>query len=426
MLRFLMALAAVAMVPHPALAQDAAQSDAVVSDRAEHILAAMRGEIGYREVFAESFRNAIPEDRFLGITEQLERQFGAMVGLESVAPTSPVSAAIRIRFERAIASGSYQLESAAPYRVTGFVISNVEPLNDSPEALVADLEALPGITSLLVTPLDNGEALIAHNPATSMALGSTFKLYVLSALARSIAAGEHAWDEVFPLTSRSFPSGQMHAWPDNAPVTLQTLATLMISTSDNTATDQLIAVLGRDAVEAEVVASGHSDPATTLPFMTTRELFLLKSGASGDLEAYRAADLDGRRAALAALAGQTRGDDAVMAAFTGGPNAIDLEWFATAEDIARIFARLRDVDDRTVLDILAVNPSLPDAAAENWSYAGYKGGSEPGVLNLSWLLQDRAGVWHVVAIGWNNPEATVDQQRLELLAMRAIALAAGN
>ena len=56
-------------------------------------------------------------------------------------------------------------------------------------------------------------------------------------------------------------------------------------------------------------------------------------------------------------------------------------------------------------------------------YIGYKGGSEPSVINLSWLLQDRTGEWHVVTLSWNNPDAPVDPEVFRALARRAIALA---
>ena len=52
-----------------------------------------------------------------------------------------------------------------------------------------------------------------------------------------------------------------------------------------------------------------------------------------------------------------------------------------------------------------------------------QGGSEPGVLNLSWLLQDHAGEWHVVTLTTNNPDAAIDAEAFRALAMRAIALA---
>lgn len=45
------------------------------------------------------------------------------------------------------------------------------------------------------------------------------------------------------------------------------------------------------------------------------------------------------------------------------------------------------------------------------------------MLNLSWLLQDHAGEWHVVTLSWNNSAAEVDREAFRALAMRAIALA---
>ena len=55
---------------------------------------------------------------------------------------------------------------------------------------------------------------------------------------------------------------------------------------------------------------------------------------------------------------------------------------------------------------------------------GFKGGSEPGVLNLSWLLRAQAGGWYAVAATWNDPEQTLDEARFVGLASRALFLLA--
>ena len=427
MLRRLLTLFAVlgALLSTPVLAQDAEQA-ARLEERGADIVAAMRGEAEYDAVFDEAFIAAVPQGRFTTITEQIESQFGAMIGVESVEPVSSNGARIAIRFERGLASGSFTLDTDRTYRVTGFLLNDMRPIGDTPGQLLADLAALPGETSILVTRIGAEEPLIASNAARPMAIGSTFKLYVLSALARSIVAGEHSWDEIVPLAVRSYPSGQLQGWPTGSPLTLHTLATLMISISDNTATDQLIAVLGRDAVEAEVVASGHADPQGTFPFMTTRELFVLKSGTNVDPSEYLAMDVERRRGALDFLAGIERDEEDVRIAFTGGPNMIDIEWFASGEDIARVLQRLAALEDTTALEILTVNPSMSDGMRGQWDFVGYKGGSEPGVLNLSWLLRDAAGDWAVVSLSWNNPDAAVDHSTFDLLAMRAVAMLAGE
>ncbi|RPF70302.1 serine hydrolase [Aurantiacibacter spongiae] len=404
-----------------------AQTDAAMprlDTRAADIVAVMRGEKAMEEVFSDSFNAQISADQMQAITAQLEAQFGGLEGVDAVEPMSETLASIRIRMERGIASGGFRIAPDQDYKVTEFRLTDTEPLDDSPQSLLADVAALPGAASVLVTRLGSDEPLLAHNADRQFAIGSAFKLYVLSALAHSIAAGERSWEDVVPLTARSYPSGQLQNWPAGSPVTLHTLATLMISISDNTAADQLIRTLGREAIAAELLASVHSDPSRTLPFMTTREMFVMKSGDEVSTADYPAMSEADRTRALDSLASVDRDMVAISEAFSDDPNAIDVEWFASAEDIVRIFDRIRALDDDTALKILAVSPSVSPSIKERWDYIGYKGGSEPGVLNLSWLLRNDAGEWSVVTMSWNDPGAPVDQRQFELIALRALALAA--
>jgi hypothetical protein len=155
--------------------------------------------------------------------------------------------------------------------------------------------------------------------------------------------------------------------------------------------------------------------------MSTRELFVLKIG--GDFEAYRAADAAGRLALLEATADSEIDMFAFMTAFTGPPIALDVEWLVSGEDMADLMRRIRELDDPTAREIMAVSTSIPDNLRGDWQYIGFKGGSEPGVINLSWLLQNHAGEWHVVTLSWNNSDAAVDRAAFSALARRAIALA---
>ena len=49
---------------------------------------------------------------------------------------------------------------------------------------------------------------------------------------------------------RSLPSGITQDWAPGTPASLEQLATLMISISDNTATDALMGLIGRERLEA--------------------------------------------------------------------------------------------------------------------------------------------------------------------------------
>ena len=212
-------------------------------------------------------------------------------------------------------------------------------------------------------------------------------------------------------------------WPKGAPVTLHTLATLMISISDNTATDQLIAIVGRDAIAEELRASGHAEPERTLPILTTLEIFGLKGNLARG-QAYAAASEDEQARLLDAFAAEIAGDpDKVVKPTFTQPTAIDtLEWFASGEDLAGLMRRIAAIEDSTAREIMAVSPAMPEAKRENWRYVGYKGGSEPGVLNLTWLLQDQAGDWRILSLSWNDPAAPVDTGTLELIAQRILSL----
>ncbi len=391
--------------------------------RAADVVAVLQSGKAVGEVFSPSFLSAVPPETLARVNAQLVAQFGPVQGLESVTQTGESAATIAIRFEKAIGSGPMQLENVPPYRVTGLLLNDFRPTGDNAEKLTADLAAFSGKVSVFYAPLADGEAHFARDETSQYAIGSTFKLYILSALARSIEAGERKWDDVIAIDRASFPSGQMQDWPEDAPVTLHTLATMMISISDNTATDLLLHEVGRDAVEAELRASGHSDPARALPLLSTLEMFALK-GNPGNLREYIEADEAGRRFILADFEDDIRGDPGKVAPPRfEQPTAIDtVEWFASGEDLRKLMRRIVARDDPTAREIMTVSPSMAEPQREKWRYVGYKGGSEPGVLNLTWLLQDKDGEWHVLVMSWNDEAAPVDHTAFELLSTRILSL----
>ena len=421
------ALAATALVAPPVVAQEPG-SEAVAEQsrfdaRAADVAELIGGGGDASEVFAESFLAQVPVEQFAAISQQLTGQFGAIVGVDTVNQTGPNAANITLRFEKALASGPMTLEAAAPYKVDGILLNDIKPINDGVDSITADIAALSGSKAAWFGPLDGDPIFTYGDAAQPFALGSTFKLYVLAALSRAVTEGRLSWDQVVPLDAKSYPSGIMQNWPDGAPVTLHTAATLMISISDNTATDLVMRAVGRDAIEAEMRASGHSDPAASFPFLSTREMFVLKSGEQG--AAYAAADEAERRAMLVALDLNGVPDEKVMATFSGGAPVLveDIEWYASMADQRALMRVLAALPDATAREIMAVSTALGEDEEAAWDYVGYKGGSEPGVLNLSWLLRDKAGRWHMLAISQLDPASEVDTSTLLMLAKRVLALA---
>ena len=417
----------IAAISSPLAAQTAAEGEAASAEllrsRAAEPLEALAGRSDVNGVFTPSFLEAVPPAQLSAISAQLVSQFGTLQSVERVEPTGAHSARVSFRFEKAIGVGMMDLEPTKPHLVAGLQLSRFDPIDDSAEKIRADLASLPGAVSVWFGSLDGKQVHFEHNPDASLAIGSAFKLYVLSALTRQIGEGKLQWDTVVPLTRKSFPSGMMQDWPQGAPVTVQTLASLMISISDNTATDQLIEIVGRGAVEDEMQRSGHASAKANLPFLNTFELFALK----GDQELaarYLAADQAGKRAVLVQLAEQSGNDPNRIAPPTfATPTAIDtLEWFASSQDLRKILQQIVDQNDPAAMAIMAISPSMGTEARGQWNYTGFKGGSEPGVLNLTWLVQDKNGTHRVLVMTTNNPDAVIAHPPFELLSQRVLAL----
>jgi len=423
------ALALGGVAASPAVAQIASETTqaaepTALEARAAQVVALLNGEVTPAEIFTPAFRAAIADAQIRELSANLTGQFGRALAVRLLLPREGTRAAFEIQLERGVAKGAFALDRADNNRINELRFTSVDSVavaGDTPEQIAADLAALPGSVNAWFGPL-GGTPVISRNADQPLALGSAAKLYVLAALAEDVKAGKRKWSDVVPLTERSYPSGQLQDWPKGAPMTLHTLASLMISISDNTATDQLIKVLGRARILRLMKDSGHTDPAANDPFLTTRELFVLKTWGREALDQWRAGP-SAENVPLVALLGSANPTlDEVNAAFAHGPKALDIEWFAAPADLARLFAHMRKTAAPEAFRIMAINPSATDAILANWRYIGYKGGSEPGVLNLTWLLTDKQGRDWVLTLGWNNPAAVLDEGKLEAIAQRILLL----
>ncbi|MBB5706021.1 serine hydrolase [Sphingopyxis panaciterrulae] len=437
MTRFLtaFALAAVTAMPNPAaLAQQppatVAPAAATPFDtRAAQLVDLMTGKLAFADYFAPAFQQAVPEAQFKTITANLVAQYGQPVAVESASSTDGRQGTVKLRFEKGVGTIALAVGAGPDQRVEGLRIQNVVMADDSFDRVAAELAALPGATGFLVAEVD-GDAIrpiAAANADRQFAIGSTFKLYILDELAAEVAAGKRHWSDVVPLSHLSFSSAATANWPKDTPVTLQALANWMISVSDNGATDTLIHLLGRDAIEARMRAAGHSDPSRNIPFLTTVEAFALKGNNFADLRTkFIAADDRAQRGLLDANADRLVLANVDGVSFGGKPRFIDsLEWFATPSDLARVLVDLKARNSPQAMAALAINNGVGPIAAADWRYLGYKGGSELGVLSMSLFGQRKSdGQYVVVTASWNNPDTDVAAETLNGMVTRLLALAA--
>lgn len=331
-------------------------------------------------LFAASFLAALPKAQLEEVTAGVKAAIG---------PVTAVTA--RGGQDYLVETATHEMESKIALdgegRIAGLLFGPPISKNADIGALIGEMGAMAPDAAVLV--MADGAVLHAVNADAPLAVGSAFKLGVLKALNEQIGAGRHSWDEVVTLAEadRSLPSGILQGWPEGMPMTLASLASLMISISDNTATDVLMRIVGRDAVEAALGIA---------PALTTRELFVLKADRDA-VARYVAGDVDEKRAVLAEIAAHPLPDPSALT-----PHDVGAEWYVPAERLCEL------IEAVAALPPMQINPGV--AARADWQDIAFKGGSEIGVLNLTTRVTGKDGTRYCVVASWNDTKA-IDETR---------------
>jgi beta-lactamase class A len=373
-------------------------------------------EASYRTRFSSEFVSQFPYAKFAGIVASLRGQ----QPWQSTSTDETVK--LVGHWQRAEEKLRVTLipDSRDPARIGGLLFAQDAPdpaaVTSPPATSGAAVERLRalGKLSLLVASTARGkcEPLVQVEPELAQPVGSVFKLWVLAAVVKKVRAGELRWTD--PVTIQdaldSLPTGVTQDDPDGSTRSVRELAERMIAISDNTATDHLIARVGRSAVEKVMAEHGHAHPEVNRPFLSTRDMFVLKLGADEALqkeylagnEAARRKLLDTRvrSAALPEL-------EAVKRKLAAGPTLIrEIEWLGSMLDVCRLLVAL--TKDEAASKILGMNPGVA-AAPGRWSYIGFKGGSETGVLAMAWEHEAASGERYVTAAALSNNEAAIPE-----------------
>jgi beta-lactamase class A len=276
-------------------------------------------------------------------------------------------------------------------RIIGLVFRSPVLAATTLDDALRPLRSFAGTLSYVVIEGSSSER-AALQPSKALAVGSAFKLAVMNALHDQVANGRLHYSDVVPLDRnwKSLPSGVLRTWPDGTPVTLATLAAEMISISDNTAADALVRIVGPSALRPYAGAN--------LPFLTTRELFTLKSQPGAELLAkYRSSTTpSGREAVIDQVDALPLPDvDQLLAS-----PQLDVEWHYSVRDLCGLLNHVSDVP------FMSINPGEADASA--FRHVAYKGGSDVGVVNLTTAVTTQRGTRICFSATLNNATQRVD------------------
>lgn len=389
------------------------------------------------ENFTFEFLDSFPAEQFSASLQKFAAANAPLTFQEFLrSPTSSMALALLLDSAGDEILVTLELEDEEPHRVSALLLQPVPRAADlqSWDDFDTQFSALAQDASFVAGEVMDGgfEPIHALESESRLAIGSSFKLYVLGELARQIEAGEASWDDELAIRDewKSLPTGIMQEDPAGETSTLREYAELMISISDNTAADHLVHHLGRENVEAMQAEMGHGEPGLNVPFLTTRDLFALKMALPEDrVDAYLAASPEERREML-----ETEVAEAQLSPEDGSdwtePRWIDeIEWFASTEDLARAIVWLDGASQREGLEpireILSMNPGAPLEQGA-WAYIGFKGGSELGVLSFNWLLESAGGRTFVVSGTLNDQSQLIDQTAALELMMGALDLLAAE
>ena len=382
---------------------------------------------GFEKLFHKDFRAAVPDAKLRPILAGMFKSFGKCTATRLVERTDANSGKFDFTFEKGdVAPVTLSIDPAEPHLINGLWIGPAARPTSSFGQIIDQVKSLPGEASFLAVQLDAEphKKLAAHNEDKRLAIGSTFKLYILAELVRAIEAGERKWTDIVSLdeSSKSLPGGELQNWPTGSQLTLNTLACLMISKSDNTAADQLLRTLGREKVEAMMKTAGHGEPERNIPFFSTLEMFKVKY-VPAMADKFLAGSARDKRALLDGAIARISKDKIAPSI---SPRLIDkLEWFASSSDLAAVMNWLRQHSEKEpaaqARGVLAINPGLAPSKT-HFPFVGYKGGSEPGVLNLTFLLKSKTGHWYALTATWNNPKAALEEDKLFALLQQSFEL----
>ena len=334
--------------------------------------------------YATQFERAVP----LAVMHQILDQFAAQLGSfkQVKGGTNPYT----LVFDEGTVTAYISLDGlnqVAGLQFTEVIIARLT-LADAVKQII-DLDA---DTAILIRK--NTETVVAHHADIPLAVGSAFKLGILAAVEDAVRENRLQWFQSVRLLSmwKSLPTGILQDWPTGSRLTIETLATLMISQSDNTATDALMSLVGRNSVGSYL--------SNSRPVLSTAEAFRLKNPANSDLLArYRTGSSAEKEKVLDQIKSRPLMEPGLL---SGNPVAIDIEWFMTAHELASLIERLQ------VLPLMTVNAGL--ATKERWHRVAYKGGSEPGVLNLTTYLEDEDHNRYTVVVTVNNAQSPLDEE----------------
>jgi len=337
-----------------------------------------------KTAFDDSFLQHTAFEQVVLVVEKTLNNLGALCCV-----TRMPGGAYRASFERGEAKVWISLQGG---RVSKLSIERPMVHANTLEEACNVLNSRPGTVAYLV--LLNGEEVVQQNADVVLPTASSSKLAILNALldAYSSNALERSTTVRLSGKHKSQATGILQTWPEGVELTVESLAMLMMSLSDNSAADVLLEAVGSTLMSPYVK--------TNRPYLTTRQITLLRADENKTLaDVWLQCITEEDRSAVLHQVDELHVESDNLLKVTNSPSALlikSTEWFYSVRQLCKFISR--------VAEHPAFQINLGQAAGQRWDKVAYKGGLESNIINATYDLVSRDGNHFTLSATWNCEE----------------------
>jgi len=358
--------------------------------------------------FSDLFKKYISEEKIKLVFKELRNKYGNIVGYKTIDLNKGI---FEIEFEKVILTLSITLDGG---KINSLYFSNPTTKNNFS---IANLNEINSEKSILIKNLNDNKIIFEFNKELPLEISSLFKLYLLM----GVLEKENDLSKIIKINENyySIPPSILYYFPKNSLVTLYTYLFLMISQSDNTATDHIISFVGEDKIPLLLKKYGNLNYEMNIPFLYTSDIFRIFYSTE-NLKSYLNSNAGDKQLILKKL----RNDKEINNIITNrdlkkmedvllknNDYHTKIGWFASASDICRFFEyAIKSKEIKTIKEILAanteisVNSLISDDIKEKYKYIGGKLGSKFGVVSVGFLITTKKDTPYCFSAIFNSKE----------------------
>jgi hypothetical protein len=337
------------------------------------------------------FLSKLSEQKLIGILDSFKKEEGPCVSIEKIDKNNYL-------YNTGTSQRAMQLYLDSKSKIRGLWFGNTTKYSDPISEVINQLKKLPGEKSLVF--IKNAKyQILSLNESKALSVAGSSDLLILKILKDKITKTKSKWSHKLKLKKelKSIPGGRLFSWPVNSPITLQTLGTMLMGYSDETAFDHLHSFLKRSKIEKLTKANR--------PFLSTSEYYKIRLAGE---EEYLKLSLKEKYKYLKKLKAKN------LAPHNRDNKFSKLGWFFSTSELCKLMNELKS------LSFSEVNKGL--SAVDRYSFSSFKMGRATGILQYTQYFTSKiSNDSYCLSVTWNNPKGKIDPSKIDAIFGRVLS-----